>query len=427
MKKSLAFLLAACLLAALCACAGSGQDGETLEVYRVLKTPWQTNGELLRPETVRFDHPPQVEDALDAVFSEPEDPQLSNGMGTAAVVDWSLSGGEISLELSEAYGNLTNMRRTIAEYCLTLTLVQLEGVEAVSIYCDGVPTALGLTAGDALLYDIQSNPYEKQVRLYFSDGADLLIEETRGLSVDEDMPTERYVLEELLRGPVGKSLSTLLPEGTRLLSVSTRDGVCTVDLSGEFLAGDYRDDTHRRLAVYSLVNTLTALPDVDAVELYAGGAPVERFGLLTIEQPLERCDALVGPVNSARGEVALTLYFLGADGRTSVAAPRIIETLDYASAAEAVLAVLTDPESEPTLQSPFAGVEILNVQESGGVCTVDLPGSFFQGLGREAMETAVSLLVRSLTGLPEVGGVRLFRDGESFTLYGRDYSQIITG
>lgn len=426
MKKSLRCLAAACMLLVMCACSAVGEDGETLQVYRVLKTDYQTDGELLRPETVGFSQTPDVEDALRAIFSDPEDPALSNGMGGAVALAWSIAGGEVSVELSEAYGDLTGMHRTIAEYCLTLTLSQLEGVEAVSIYCDGVPTALGLTAGDVLLYDIQSNPYEKQVRLYFSDGGELLTEELRGLSVDEDMPAERYVVEELLRGPVDEGLSTLLPEGTRLLSVSTRDGICTVDLSGEFVSGNYPDDQSRRLAVYSLVNTLTALPDVDAVNLYADGAPVEHFGLLNTDQPLEGCEALIGPVNNARGEVETTLYFLGSDGLTGVAAPRIVETLDYGSAAEAVLALLTDPNSEPMLTAPFAGVEILDVQVSAGVYTVNLPGSFFQSLGREALEAAVSTLVRSLTSLPEVSGVRLLRDGEEFVLYGRDYSQIMT-
>ena len=424
MRRWLAFLLAAGLLV-LCACGGQSQQSGGLTVYRVLKRDFQTDGELLRTETIRSDAAPTVHSALNAVFSEPADPMLSNGMQGAKLLDWSLAGGEAAVELSAEYGALTDMDKTVAEYCLTLTLCQLDGVDAVSIYCSGEPTALGLTAADVLLYDARSNPYEKQVHLYFSDGGRFLAQEVRSLSVDEDIPAERYMVEELLRGPMDEGLTALLPAGTRLLSVSTRDGLCTVDLSAEFLQGEYPSEQHRRLAIYSLVNTLTALSGVEAVALCVRGEPVRRFGALELPEALYRYEAVIGPVNTARGDLDTALYYPAADGGPLLAAPLIIAGLDYDNEADALLAQLTDPEGERLFHNPFAGVEVLDTELEGGVYTVDLPGSFFQTMSQLDLNTAVSMLVRSLTALPTVRAVRILRDGEALTLYGTTYTQPI--
>jgi germination protein M len=85
----------------------------------------------------------------------------------------------------------------------------------------------------------------------------------------------------LLEGPTSgesegiPSISTAIPEGTRLLGLVIEDGVATVDLSGEFDDGGGTASMAARLA--QVVFTLTRFPTVDEVVFHLDGEPVEVF------------------------------------------------------------------------------------------------------------------------------------------------------
>jgi germination protein M len=85
----------------------------------------------------------------------------------------------------------------------------------------------------------------------------------------------------LLEGPTSgenegiPSISTAIPEGTRLLGLVIEDGVATVDLSGEFDDGGGTASMAARLA--QVVFTLTRFPTVDEVVFHLDGEPVDVF------------------------------------------------------------------------------------------------------------------------------------------------------
>lgn len=93
--------------------------------------------------------------------------------------------------------------------------------------------------------------------------------------VATDAPAET-ALRELLVGPTAEEraagLHTQIPAGTRLLGLTIRDGLATVDLSGAFAAGvDPREDRGRLAQV---VYTLTKFPNVDGVRFHIDGVPL---------------------------------------------------------------------------------------------------------------------------------------------------------
>lgn len=71
--------------------------------------------------------------------------------------EWEQESGTVRLLLSEQYGALTDISLTLADYCLVLTLSQLEGVETVEIATDGHTFSYrshsALSAEEALLVD----------------------------------------------------------------------------------------------------------------------------------------------------------------------------------------------------------------------------------------------------------------------------------
>lgn len=85
----------------------------------------------------------------------------------------------------------------------------------------------------------------------------------------------------LLEGPTSDetegipSISTAIPEGTRLLGLVIENGVATVDLTGEFDDGGGTASMAARLS--QVVFTLTRFPTVDEVVFHLDGEPVEVF------------------------------------------------------------------------------------------------------------------------------------------------------
>jgi spore germination protein GerM len=98
----------------------------------------------------------------------------------------------------------------------------------------------------------------------------------------------------LLAGPTAaerhRGLSSTVPSGSRLLGLTVKHGLATVDLSSRFASGGGSASMNWRLA--QLVYTLTAVAGVDRVNLRLQGRLVRVFsgeGLL-LRQPLRRSD-----------------------------------------------------------------------------------------------------------------------------------------
>ena len=103
-------------------------------------------------------------------------------------------------------------------------------------------------------------------------------------------------MRALLAGPNAKELGaspamyTDVPDGTRLLGLSIKGGVATVNLSAEFGSGGDKAAILGRLA--QVVYTLTQFSTVDAVSFELDGQPVTTFGGagIVLDHPVGRDD-----------------------------------------------------------------------------------------------------------------------------------------
>ena len=93
--------------------------------------------------------------------------------------------------------------------------------------------------------------------------------------------TEAAAVAALLAGPSASEMQasprvyTSIPGGTRLLGLTDRDGVATVDLSREFATPGDRPTALGRLG--QIVYTLTVYPWVTAVDFRVEGQPLEAM------------------------------------------------------------------------------------------------------------------------------------------------------
>lgn len=90
----------------------------------------------------------------------------------------------------------------------------------------------------------------------------------------------RAALEQLLAGPTpadtNHGIITAVPAGTELLGVTVAGDTATVDLSSRFESGGGSLSMMARMA--QLVFTATQFPNVERVELWLDGKPVEWIG-----------------------------------------------------------------------------------------------------------------------------------------------------
>ena len=75
---------------------------------------------------------------MDALLSGPTQGGLTSPFPEGLTLQgWSLEDGLLTLSLSEQYGGLADVSLTLADYCLVLTLSQVDGVDAVQIQSAG--------------------------------------------------------------------------------------------------------------------------------------------------------------------------------------------------------------------------------------------------------------------------------------------------
>ena len=115
-----------------------------------------------------------------------------------------------------------------------------------------------------------------------------------GRAVAQTQTPAKAAMEELLKGPTGQDqsagLSTTIPTGTKLNSVSIDQGTATVDLSKEFGSGGGSTSMQGRVA--QVVYTLTQFSTVSAVNFELDGQPATTLGGegLELDHPQTRAD-----------------------------------------------------------------------------------------------------------------------------------------
>lgn len=225
------------------------------------------------------------EDGLDRAFPE----------GTT-LIDWSVQDGVLSLEFSEEYAALSGADRTLADYCLTLTLCQLEQVDKVCILTgDEGAEQREFSPEDVIFTGAEEEPRQISVALYFPRALGKgLGFETRVLTLTEDDDLYVMIAEALAKGPTDPDLQTYLPSSGVVLNAWVDDGVCYVNFSSDFLIHAPGEERERNLLLYSVVDTMGNLDSVEAVQILVEGDRLPEFGGVETSLPLEPDFGLLG-------------------------------------------------------------------------------------------------------------------------------------
>lgn len=203
------------------------------------------------------------------------------------------------VNFTKEFTNLKDPKYTLSAPALAKTLCSLDFISGVNILVEGNP-ALGLDVtpiGLIMESDVMgesSDGAKSTVSLYFCDEmGEGLIKETREVLIPASSSVEKIIVEELLRGPVAKNAISAIPAGVKALSVETKNGVCFVNLSNEFLTKLTGGSSAEVLAVYSFVNSLTELDTISSVQFLIEGEKKESLPHMSINEPIGRKTSMI--------------------------------------------------------------------------------------------------------------------------------------
>ncbi len=200
-----------------------------------------------------------------------------------------------------------------------------------------------------------------------------------------------------------------------LLNVSVVDRVCLVYFSAEFLQNRPRNELAERMTVFSVVNSLTQLENVDSVEILVEGSSVGRYYELDLSRELVRDEAMIGPVRSGVGEFDATLYVgLEGDERLTAYPMRVQETVDQSRIAAVLNALCAFTPRNGYYSLAQSHISLTGVRLDQGTVrieydtTEDFKGEQHTLLLRSILATAFSL--------PEVRSVEVVENGKPLDL-----------
>jgi hypothetical protein len=153
---------------------------------------------------------------------------------------------------------------------------------------------------------------EVSLTLYFPNAnADCVVVEERVIKVEEGVQIEKVIFDEMLKGPQGEGKYPVIPHGSRLLSAETKDGICQLDLSTEFVDNNPGGTAFEAALINAIVNSLTELPQVNKVQFLIEGKKREIYTHAEFDKPFERNEGFIKTLDKTSEAIEAKIRELG--------------------------------------------------------------------------------------------------------------------
>ncbi len=190
----------------------------------------------------------------------------------------SVHDGVLNLDFNREYLEMGAAREVLARAGVVKTFAQLSGIQYVKFQIDGNPfldsneKPIGIMNNDSFLENSGENLnsyQEGNVRLYFaSKDGKKLVREDRKVYFDRNVTLENVVVEQLVKGS-RESAKATLPADMKVISVTTVDDICYVNLSQDFVQEML--PLQPEIPIYSIVNSLVDTCKVEKVQISVEG------------------------------------------------------------------------------------------------------------------------------------------------------------
>lgn len=221
-----------------------------------------------------------VKEYLSAFRTLPKDSEYQLALPeNVLLVSHKINGNQLMLYFDESYETMDVTREVLARAALVRTLIQVNGIDCISFYVNDKPLRdakgeyVGLMTEDSFVENVgqQINAIvEQKLTLYYPavDG-NSLVPVKKKVHTSSNISSEKMVIEHLMESDPQAGFYSSIPEGTKLISVSTVDGVCFVNFDDGFLVQNYA--VEEPIVIYSIVDSLCELSNVSRVQISVNG------------------------------------------------------------------------------------------------------------------------------------------------------------
>ena len=285
-RKRIVLTALALVLLALAGCGVVQKEQEGLRLYYAASLDTHRGGDAIDSVTIAWDELPQgdqvarAESVLALLMGMCQEKGFQSPIPVGTTLrSVTIIGGTACVDFSGSYGQLSGMALTIADYCVALSLTQLDGIYAVRITVNEQELAYRdndlFLAGDVLLTSMDDVVRTLTARLYFPNSDGVLTAEERLLTQYEGQSAADVVLSALGDGPSDDDLQPLAEKGLSGMTVRMDNGVCQLNVASASME-ELEDDTARQLLL-CVTQSLQSLEGISSVQLYIDGTYAETY------------------------------------------------------------------------------------------------------------------------------------------------------
>lgn len=278
MKKLRIFLLLAILAVIFTGCGKEAPTADGTVVYYLNKDVTS-----IVPVSCKItgDGPEiRVEEFLAKLESAPESVDLRRTIPESVkILSYTLDRKQLYLDFSAEYLNMDKATEVLVRAAIVKTMVQVDEVSFIGIRVAGEPikdstgSTIGLMNENTFLDNMGSEENATKItnlNLYFANKTgDKLKNQSCVVEYNANVAVEKVIVEQLIAGPTEEGYYATIPKDTKVMNVTTKDGVCYVNLDTGFTGQGY--DVLGTVTIYSIVNSLTELPGVTDVQILVNG------------------------------------------------------------------------------------------------------------------------------------------------------------
>lgn len=233
---------------------------------------------------------------LNRMIAGSKDPDVVGAIGKdVGDITYRLEGSVVTIDFSQKYYNSLITQRVLRRAAVVKTLCRIDGITGVAFTVNGNPImdsngqTVGVMTEDSFVESdgAKINAYERtELHLYFAnEDGDKLLEEVDDVVYSSNISMERLVVDQLLLGPKSDSRYPVINPECKVMNVTTKDGICYVNLSAPFLTKT--TNVSDEVTVYAIVNSLTALSGINKVQIMIDGETEVSYGKLYLSLPFE--------------------------------------------------------------------------------------------------------------------------------------------
>ena len=261
----------------LSACGKTGADKSGIRIFYLNRADYGIKEQVYTPAA--NDKKGIIEELIAKLCVQPKEMTLRAPVSDFRLLTSETRGSIVTMNFSEEYYDMTAVEEVLTRTAVVNTLCSFSEIDGVYFLVDGeaMHDADGVEPGimepDQFIYNsyTEMRNYERvRIHLYFANEAgNRLVDAYRTVVYNSNMPLERIVLEQVISGPNSSFAYPTVSKDTKVNNITTRDGICYVNLSSEF-TNEHLDVTPQ-VALYSIVNSLCELPSIDAVQISVEG------------------------------------------------------------------------------------------------------------------------------------------------------------